>query len=228
MPVDNERGRPCDRCGDEQTADALYPSGYRRRICRKCWWVEGEELAALRFAVEHQRGYADFFDWPDKRQKELGVLSMFAEEFRKAGGRIYNEQLTEPGRDPPDAVAISQSGASIGIELVELVDQVLIEREKREKRPQWRAWSCEELRQALLERVAKKDRGKPALVRDLSEYWAVVHTDEPALTPETVTQHLAGFQVGPCRLMTRCFLLMSYWPAIEGYPLVEIEVLTLG
>jgi len=149
---------------------------------------------------------------------------MFAEALSKRGDFIIDERLTE--RDPPDAVALSPTGAKIGIELVELVDQSLIERQKRNpESTQWRAWSREELREALRAKVARKDRAKPELIRDLSEYWTVVHTDEPALTPETVTQHLAGFRVGPCKIVTRCFVLMSYWPLTEGYPLIEVPVL---
>ena len=181
-----------------------------------------DEIEGVRRARDQERGYAAFFDWSDKRQKEQCILMMFAESLSKGGEVISDEHLTE--RDPPDAVALSQTGAKIGIELVELVDQSLVERQKRDpESTQWRAWSREELRQALLTRVARKDRAQP-LVHDLSEYWAVVHTDESALTPELVSQHLSGFQVGPCRLVTRCFLLMSYWPSIEGYPLIEVPV----
>src|SRR5437879_2997327 len=105
MATPEEHQRPCDRCGEAQAEDDLYPGGYRRRICRNCWRTEGDEIAALAHAVEQQRGYADFFDWPDKRQKELGILEIFAGAFRKAGGSIFSEQLTEAGRDPPDATA---------------------------------------------------------------------------------------------------------------------------
>ncbi len=181
-----------------------------------------DEIEGLKRGADQQRGYADFFDWSDKRQKEQGILTMFSEALRKGGEVISDEHLTE--RDPPDAVALSQTGDKTGIELVELVDQSLIERQKRDPEgTQWRSWSREELREALRAKVARKDRAQP-LVRDLSEYWAVVHTDEPALTPKMVTQHLAGFRVGPCKLVTRCFLLMSYWPLTEGYPLIVVQV----
>src|SRR3989442_1391807 len=81
------------------------------------------------------------------------------------GEFIIDEHVTE--RDPPDAVALSQTGAKIGIELVELVHQSLIERQKRNpESTQWRAWSCEELKEALRAKVARKDRAKPELIRD--------------------------------------------------------------
>jgi hypothetical protein len=182
-----------------------------------------DEIEGLSRAVDQQRGYADFFDWSDKRQKEQGILTMFVEALRRVSEDVSGEHLME--RDPPDAVALSRAGAKIGIELVELVDQSLIERQKRDpESAHWRAWSREELREALHTRVTRKDRAQPELVHDLSEYWAVVHTDEPALTPEMVTHYLAGFRIGPCKLVTRCFLLMSYWPNSEGYPLIEVPV----
>ena len=188
---------------------------------------EDDLLMELARAIARQRGYADFFDWPEKRQKELGLLQVFAEAFGRSGGVISGEHLTEPGLDPPDGVAVSQTGARIGIELVELVDQGLIERQKRDpQRTQWRDWTDQELREALRTLVGRKDstRQIASLLRDYPGYWTVIHTDEPALTPESVAQHVADFQVGPCRLVTRCFLLMSYSPAIKGYPLVEIPV----
>jgi len=186
-----------------------------------------ELLAEVARAVARQRGYADFFDWPEKRQKELGLLEVFAEAFRSGGGIISAEHLTEPGLDPPDGEALSQAGVRIGIELVELVDQGLIERQKRDPhRTQWRDWTGKELRETLSALVGRKDSTRQAtsLLHNLSEYWTVIHTDEPALTPGSVARHVAGFRVGPCRLVTRCFLLMSYSPAIKGYPLVEIPV----
>jgi hypothetical protein len=45
-------------------------------------------LTEMARAIARQRGYADFFDWPDKRQKEFGLLEVFVEAFRKAGQLI--------------------------------------------------------------------------------------------------------------------------------------------
>src|SRR5947208_1852364 len=108
--------QPCDRCGKDQAERNLYPGG----LCRICWNTTMDEIEGLRRATDQQRGYADFFDWSDKHQKERGILTMFVEALRKAGGVISDEHLTE--RDPPDAVALSETRAKIGIGLVELVD----------------------------------------------------------------------------------------------------------
>src|SRR2546426_10146167 len=102
-----EHQHPCERCGDDQPDADLYPGG----LCRNCWRATMDEIEGLKRAVDQQRGYADFFDWPDKRQKEQGILTMFAEARRKRGEFIIDEHLTE--RDPPDAVALSQTGAKI-------------------------------------------------------------------------------------------------------------------
>ena len=182
-------------------------------------------LVQLARAVAKQRGYADFFDWPDKRQKELGLLETFVEAVAGISHlRLSTPRLTQPGEDPPDALAQCAAEGEVGIELTEFVDQGLIKRQRKTGEAQWRAWSRDEFRAAVEEVVRRKDCATLRTPHAPTKYWIVIHIDEPALTPDQLSSYLSGFVVGQCRLITRCFVLMSYHPQANGYPVFEVPV----
>jgi hypothetical protein len=82
----------------------------------------------------------------------------------------------------------------------------------------------EHLRARLRDIIAVKDSATPKATEPLREYWLVVHTDEPGLSPDMVSSYLSTWEAQPCGLITRAFLLMSYFPAHGGRPLYELAL----
>lgn len=188
--------------------------------------MDDEELAnAIRKGASAQRGYADFDTWPDRRVRDLGLGRDFADELRvNFGTELSNLHVVPAGCDPPDLIA-----GDIGIELTELVDPYMVRGAVLQRRAgaspsQYRDWSQQQLLERLRQIVRRKDCAAVKHGRKLSGYWLVVHTDEPGLTPAVVTAHLEGWLPMSCQLLTRCFLLMSYFPDHAGRPLFELVI----
>jgi len=181
---------------------------------------------ALKRKLAALRGYADFDTWPDKGVRDRVLGEEFASALARQSGRaLVGLEVTAQGSDPPDLTALG----SIGIELTELVDPETIGAAKaqlRAGRPsaQYRDWTRDQLLGRLREILEKKDAGRPKVSESWIGYWLVIHTDEPALTPDIVRAHLAYWSAVPCGLITKCFLMMSYFPAQKGRPLFELAV----
>jgi hypothetical protein len=85
-----------------------------------------EALWLMRKAVDKQRGYADFFEYPDKDVKEEGIARDLCESLAAAGtplARPADLVARGKGNDPPDCEARGIDGSRIAIEVTELVDQ---------------------------------------------------------------------------------------------------------
>jgi hypothetical protein len=181
---------------------------------------DSEVLKVLAERIARSRGYADFFEWPDKRQKELGLLGVLGEAMKKRGTALSEYWLEEAGKDPPDAWATIRQ-ERVAIEFTEFVDRDMIERQRREQTPVWRDWSQEDVKEHLQAIIARKDHS--GFGSEVG-YWLVVHCDEPSLTSEVLRRHLASLEPVRVRGITKCALLLSYDPAMGTYPLIELEV----
>ena len=183
-------------------------------------------LDALKRAKSAERGYADFDSWPDRSTKELGLGRDLAEALdAKWGLKLSDLRATEPNQDPPDLLA----SGHIGIEVTELVDQESVGEAVRqvkagESPSQYHDWTASEFLARLREIVSRKDSAQPKISEPLQEYWLLIHTDEPGLTPQMVKSYLTEWSPATCRLLTRCFFLMSYFPGFNGRPVFELAV----
>jgi hypothetical protein len=182
--------------------------------------MDDEELRRLAKLAAKKRGYAGFFDWPDKRQKELGILQCFVQGAARLGVALENDRLEDEHKDPPDAWA-TYAGAEIALELTEFVDSDLIGVQVSTKRSQWRFWTGAEVEAKLRDRIHAKDHSG---FGSASQYWLVVHCDEPALDAALLERYVAALPIIETRALTRCFFLLSFAPSIDSYPVIEVRV----
>jgi len=185
--------------------------------------LDDDVLKQLAAAIAKQRGYADFFDWPDKRQKELGILESFVEAATKLGLDLTDPRLEHEGKDPPDAWAFLD-GSAVAIEITELVDAQLIARHKASGQTQWRWWTLEEVASKLSSIVRGKDHTG---FGGRTQYWLLIHCDESAISHQLLKDYLAAMSPIDVRGLDRCFVLLSYDPSIQGCPLTEASLLRL-
>jgi hypothetical protein len=179
-----------------------------------------EALRILAEAAARSRGYADFFEWPDKRRKELGLLEALAAAMKDNGSLISDVQLEAEGQDPPDGWATYER-QRVAIELTEFVDAVLIGQQIQEGVPQWRDWSIEEVQGHLRSIIRKKDH--MGFGREIG-YWLVIHCDEPTLTRDVMNSYLSNAAPIAVRGITKCVVLLSYDPNAQTYPLIEVQL----
>jgi hypothetical protein len=177
-------------------------------------------VSYARRLVAKRRGVSDFFDLPDKSMKELEAARTAFEE----AGIPISELRTQPelNHPPPDCQAFLDQGP-VGIEVTELVSQVVIERYKRDGTSLWKVWSKNAFLCQLAHIIAKKDRAKDIRGGPYSKYFLVVHTDELAIKEDVVRPWLAEF-TPTTALLDEVFLLLSYEPETKRCPVIKITI----
>lgn len=179
----------------------------------------------IKEAAAGDRGYASFFDWPDRDQKEVGVaLSLFESLLAKEGSHYSNLRARGQGNDPPDCEATGPDGKQIGIEVTELVDAEGIKNSKAGRRYEWATWDKAKVESYLTSRLTAKDRPGTLQGGPYDRYWVVIHCDEPELTYDRVQGLLSGWSGATTKLIDDAFLLFSYDPQHELCPFIRLPV----
>ena len=181
----------------------------------------------MRAARAKARGYADFYAWPiDRDLEELGVVSALAASLQADDALFFSEARSR-GRphDPPDCEAVTLDGARIAIEVTELVDGAAIRAYKAGARYDWADWDSGKFLAGIAEAIAAKDARFPHLKGAPYEggYIIIIHTDEPVLSLDLVSMFLSGHHFHKPAHLSRAFLLLSYAPAQERCPYVELR-----
>jgi hypothetical protein len=183
-------------------------------------------LAYLTKHSKRMRRYAGFFEWPEKAVKEYGIACQLIESLRALG----DESLCDPRpfgeSQAPDIVCSGSHGERIALEISELVCEESV-RLNAQGQDVIRSWEPTEVRQAVSERLASKDE-KTYFGGPYDQIMVCLHTDETFLTHDWVQNALRGISFGPYRQLSRAFLLFSYCPGQQGYPVIELQLHTAG
>src|SRR5690606_35040917 len=132
------------------------------------------------------RKHASFFDWPDKRLKELGIVEELIEAVGAQGYVLADPHTHEP--DPPDCVCSDAAGNLVALEVVELVSQDAVERNARGENV-YRWWEPDDIRLAIESLLRRKDE-KTFHGGPYADIAVVIHTDEPVLMADEVREAL--------------------------------------
>jgi len=179
----------------------------------------------IREAAARDRGYASFFDWPERDQKEVGVtLSLFESLLAKERLHYSNLRARGQGKDPPDCEATAPNGRSIGIEVTELVDSQGIKNAKAGRPYDWATWDKAKLESYLLSRITAKDASPGLKGGPYDRYWVVIHCDEPELNHERAQVLLDGWTGTATTLVDEAFLLFSYDPHHDLCPYIRLPI----
>lgn len=166
--------------------------------------------------------YASFFEWHDKGRKELGVVEKLIEALNRSTAlRLHSPKEFSP--DPPDCVCLNASGQCIAIEVAEVVCENAV-RLNAQGTEVYRSWNHGDLIAHIQHRLSEKD-GKLFHGGPYQEVIACLFTDEPTLTASQATSELVGQLFGPFKQLTAAFLLFSYDPGSQTYPVVKLELL---
>ena len=151
----------------------------------------------LRRAREKDRGYVSYWKWEiDRALEEVHVArELLAHLERHADWSVGS--LRNCSVDPPDCEASLTDGRVLGIDVTELVDERVVERQairrsaERSGRPlsskavepaEAALWIAPELRDRLRMIIARKDVAARGGIFDA--YVVAIFTDETAVTPE--------------------------------------------
>jgi hypothetical protein len=178
-----------------------------------------DELERAVALLNSGRQYASFFEWPQKQGKELGV----AEEFVGSMNAEFSLGLTDlrlQSPDPPDLTCLDAKGGRVAIEIAEVVCEEAVRRtaQGQEVLRVWRPGGLTSSIAALLHwKDAKIFHGGP-----FCQIYACLFTDEPMLALEAAREELAGSRFGPFRQISGAFLLFSYQPGTQSYPVIKL------
>ena len=172
----------------------------------------------LRTALEELgrgRGYASFFQWPDRQVMERGIVADLL-EFAPDDFPAPVQSISSVDQDPPDCLVVAGS-SRIGVEVTELVDQDFLEAVIRANRLgidvyDWAPWTEERFLEMLGARIAAKRAPASVSGGPYDEYLLLVHTGEPGLDIGHAEAWLGRARAFPAGMLARAYLLFGYHP----------------
>ena len=170
--------------------------------------------------MEPRRKYASFFEYNCKSTKEFGVGLQLIESLN-AKWNLGLHDLQSSLNDPPDLTWRSHENDLVAVEITELVSEEAIKANEKGN-DVYRAWSPSEVCNAIEKLLQRKDqrklRGDP-----FKGYIVALHTDEMMICTKEMLTSISQMKFGSYRQITEAFLLASYDPIENGYPLVKLQ-----
>jgi hypothetical protein len=166
------------------------------------------------------RNYASFFEWFDKGQKELGIVEKLLRSLNSAYALGWHTPVIQKP-DPPDCVCLTGSGERVAIEVVEVVCETATRLNALGQRVV-RDWRPGDLKPHVTALLNEKD-GKTYHGGPYSHIAVCLFTDEPHLALTEVSGELGAAIFGPYRQIKSMFLLFSYDPNTETYPVLTLR-----
>jgi hypothetical protein len=169
----------------------------------------------LLYDIAHRRKYAPEFNWtgPDreeaKHQKETLVVQYFLKARYRGKGPYVRVDSCEPPK--PDCELTDKEGRKTGVEITELVDREMVERNVT-KLSHGRVYTSDQVLEAVAERLEKKERGlerRADFIRSqqYKKMILVIHTGEPELTPDFCRASLENQTFPNLQFIDETFLL---------------------
>lgn len=182
--------------------------------------LDGELNRSASIGTNAMRAYASFFEWHRRGQKELGVAEELVVALN-ASGWLGLHSPREFSPDPPDCICYTAAGEAVGIEVAEVVCEEA-SRLNAQGSKVYRQWEPGDLADHVARTLAGKD-GKTFHGGPYCAIIACLFTDEPALTFLQAQSELAEQEFGPFFQLTAGYLLFSYQPASQSYPVIELR-----
>jgi len=131
---------------------------------------------------------------------------------------LSNLQLQRP--DPPDLTCTNARSERVAIEIAEVVCEEAVRRTAKGEGAV-RVWRAGELSTSIGDLLRRKD-AKTFHGGPFAQTFVCLFTDEPMLTLESAQAELASARFGPFKQLTGAFLLFSYQPSTQNYPVIKL------
>ena len=173
-----------------------------------------ERLEKIRQAL--RRGYATFFEWPDKQLKEQDIVQTLLRSMKsKSEGKYFGPVRPPSSGDPPDCVVSDRDGNPVGVEVTEFVSGEAIERNRREGLEGInriiRNWEPAEVIEEI-DRIIQKKDGKTFKGGPYAKKILLIFTDEDTLISRRFeyAKRLPEQSFGPVNQIDEVYFLFSY------------------
>ena len=167
--------------------------------------------------------YASFFEWSDRPMAELGVVKDLTSSLAALGDRVFSVPYTYKP-DPPDCISTNEKGLQVAFEVTEIVCPLAV-KENAKGNVVYRDWKSGELYEHVARQLSTKD-SKSFHGGPYDEIIICLFTDEPLLKRDLVTSELNESTFGPFVQITSAYILMSYDPWTENYPVHKLNLKT--
>ena len=175
--------------------------------------------------LEGSRKHAPYFAlFRSKQDNELMVANVLREEMLNRGEEWFHSvQLREEGEDPPDCEAIARSGARVGIEVTELVDEDSAKAAHTGKRIDESAVDPSTAIEKITNIILRKDRAniKGGIYES---YILVIYCDDSRYLDCGVIEEIRNSTFGTTNRIDVVFLLMSYSPWEKRCPYLRLKL----
>ena len=182
--------------------------------------VMRQDIERLKEIWARTRKYASFFEWPEKEEKELGVVEELLPGLNALGLGLHNLRVQRP--DPPDCICDDPNGKPVAIEVAEIVCEEAA-RQNAQGKNVYRDWRPGELKATITSRLAEKD-GKTFHGGPYSGIVVCLFTDEPALSLDFATNELSSVNFGPYKQIGTAYLLFRHDPGSQNYPVLPLRI----
>ena len=171
-----------------------------------------------------KRRHASFFDWPDTKTKEAGILDEFLDPNNHKGIHDY-VSFSMPENDPPDAIIYKSNNEEAQLEITELVNQKAIELQIKND-PLYFSESQEWIDRSyfenqLNESVQIKNKKCAALFNKTNDVQLLLHTDEMWLEANYKKHFEAGITIQK-HSFTNIWLMLSYSTNTKTYQIINV------
>jgi hypothetical protein len=177
---------------------------------------------SLKQILLERRKYANYFEWPNKQDKERGVVECLFESMHLKGEITFNSLRIGPSPyQAPDCIADDNAGETVAIEVTEFVSREAIEMNQKGNYV-YRNWKPDEVIHEIQQIITKKDEvtyfGGP-----YSKIVLVIHTDEIVLDHETYSTCLSETTFVTQKI-NEVFFLFTFSGQMDTYPYVRLKV----
>jgi len=186
--------------------------------------IDWDAVAAeMKKSREIPRKYASFFQWHNRDIMELGVCKHLGDYLSAEGrGDVSSYKL---GEDPPDCI-IALNGQDVAVEITELVDPAAIKEQVKHNvaYPDGIEWNVDVLAEKLNTILIKKDnpKDKADLREKSSQYWLVIHTDEPELMYPEFERLFDASMLVDTSLIDEVYVVFGYDPRVKCCPVKRV------
>ena len=183
--------------------------------------------SALSRIVQKLRQHANFWDHPEKKIKERGIVCHFIEQLECQFGVLYRLPESIPDslpHDPPDEAVLGVDGEWIGIEIVELVNEEAITAQIQHDPNYWKisyGFGPTEALRELDEQMRKKDVAAASVAYAFSMYVLLVHCAEPWLDRKELAEALEAHVWPATKGIGVAYLMLDYHPD-DQYPVFKL------
>jgi len=166
------------------------------------------------------RKYANFFEAPNKKLKEMTVSKEWLRTYGTAHG--YNEESLVAVDDQwPDCEVKMSTGELCGVEVTELVDSEVIKLNEKDK-DVYRLWSDQDIIEGIEKRLRTKNTKSHG--GKYQKLIVLIHTDEFEIAYDAFNKIIEGHEFSGLKNIDEAYLVYSYDPRYKHYPVSVLKL----